>query len=97
MIQIWIIIDIIIIFRENDPYMDQISITNIKVLGQAIYQARKAHNLTQEELAARTGVSRRLIYQLENGSRDSFPLGKVLHILKRMNLELSISTRTLEK
>lgn len=77
--------------------MDHIPITNIKVLGQAIYEARKAKNLTQEELAARTGVSRRLIYQLENGSRDSFPFGKVLQILKRMNLELSISTRILEK
>lgn len=77
--------------------MDQKSITNIKVLGQAVYQARKASNLTQEELAARTGVSRRMIYQLENGSRDSFPLGKILQILKRMNLELSISTRRLER
>lgn len=77
--------------------MDHVPITNIKVLGRAIYNARKEKKLTQEELAARTGVSRRLIYQLENGSRDSFPLGKILQILKRMNLELSISTRQLEK
>lgn len=77
--------------------MDAIPITNIQALGQVIYQVRKAKHLTQEELAARTGVSRRLIYQLENGSRDSFPLGKILQILKRMNLELSISTRTPEK
>jgi transcriptional regulator with XRE-family HTH domain len=62
-----------------------------------IYNARKEKKLTQEELAARKGVSRRLIYQLENGSRDSFPLVKILQILKRMNLELSISTRQLEK
>jgi y4mF family transcriptional regulator len=77
--------------------MDHIPITNIKVLGQAIYQARKERKLTQEELAARTGVSRRVIYQIENGSRDSFPFGKVLQILKRMNLELSISPRSFEK
>lgn len=77
--------------------MDHIPISNIKALGQVIYQDRKVKNLSQEELAARTGVSRRLIYQLENGSRDSFPLGKIMQILKRMNLELSISTRTLEK
>lgn len=77
--------------------MDHTPIPNIKALGQAIYQARKEKKLTQEELAARTGVSRRLIYQLENGSRDTFPLGKILQILKRMNLELSISIRPIEK
>ena len=68
-------------------------IKDIKDLGKFIEETRKAHHLTQEQLAARVGVSRRFIYQLENGSRESFHLGKVLLLLRRINLELIISHR----
>lgn len=71
-------------------------IKNVKDLGSVIRDERKIRKLTQAELAARVGVSRRLIYQLENGTRDTFPLGKVLQILKRLNLELRISKRRSE-
>lgn len=71
-------------------------IKNIKELGRIIAEARKAHHLTQEQLAARAGVSRRFVYQLENASRDSFPLGKVLLLLRRMNLELLVGRRASE-
>ncbi|MEQ1723271.1 MAG: helix-turn-helix domain-containing protein [Pseudobdellovibrio sp.] len=77
--------------------MDHISIKNIKDLGKIVRDVRKNKHLTQEDLAARTGVSRRFIYQLENGSRDSFPIGKILQVLKRMNLEVSISSKLVER
>jgi HTH-type transcriptional regulator / antitoxin HipB len=76
-----------------DHPVELTEIKDINSLGDFIARVRKAHRLTQEELAARVGVSRRFVYQLENGSRDSFPLGKVLLLLRRMNLELSISRR----
>lgn len=77
--------------------MDHIIIENVEELGKIVQEARKKKKLTQEDLAIRTGVSRRFIYQLENGSRESFPFGKLLQVLKRMNLELSIATKRTEK
>lgn len=44
-------------------------------------------------ILTRSGVSRRLVYQLENGSRETFPLGKVLQIIRRLNIELKASKK----
>lgn len=90
--------------EHNDLYMDQSQkatitdsvIKNISDLGLIIKEERKRKNLSQAELAARAGVSRRLIYQLENGSRETFPLGKVLQVIRRLNLELRISKKKTE-
>jgi len=71
-------------------------IRTVDELGVQIREERRKKNLTQAELAARAGVSRRLIYQLENGSRDSFPLGKVLQVIRRLNLEIQIFRRAAE-
>jgi y4mF family transcriptional regulator len=65
-------------------------------IGQQIRKERKIRDLSQADLAARAGVSRRFIYQLENGSRDSFPLGKVLQVIRRLNLELQLTHRMAE-
>lgn len=65
-------------------------------LGLQVRDERRRRNLTQAELAARAGVSRRFIYQLENGTRDSFPLGKVLQIIRRLNLEIHVLPRITE-
>lgn len=65
-------------------------------LGLQIREERHRRDLSQAELAARAGVSRRFIYQLENGSRDSFPLGKVLQVIRRLNLEIQIVHRAVE-
>ncbi len=90
--------------RHNDPHMDQKSkavslevvIKSVSDLGSIIKEERKMKNLSQAELAARSGVSRRIIYQLENGSRETFPLGKVLQIIRRLNLELKASRKKAE-
>ncbi len=92
---------------ENDPYMDQIDeikadpskatfIRGVEALGEKIRLERRKRKLTQAELAARSGVSRRFLYQLENGSRDSFPLGKVLQVIHRLNLAIQIVPRVVE-
>lgn len=88
----------------SDPDMDQKEktqmsdsvIKNVADLGIVIREERKRKKLSQAELAARTGVSRRLVYQLENGSRESFPLGKVLQIIRRLNIELRTSKKKTE-
>jgi predicted XRE-type DNA-binding protein len=91
------------LLAQNDLDMDQFSkepnqarIRTSQELGAQIRLERHNRNLSQAELAARSGVSRRFIYQLENGSRDSFPLGKVLQVIRRLNLELQIVRRTAE-
>ena len=80
--------------KKTDP--SDLILKTISDLGMMIRDERKRKNLSQAELAARAGVSRRLIYQLENGSRESFPLGKVLQVIRRLNLELRISRRRTE-
>lgn len=72
------------------------TIKNVADLGNLIRDERKKKKLSQAELAARAGVSRRLVYQLENGTRESFPLGKVLQIIRRLNLELKASKKRTE-
>lgn len=42
----------------------------IKKFGERIRQLRKAENLTQEELAARTGFHRTYIGMIERGERN---------------------------
>ncbi|MCC7404582.1 MAG: helix-turn-helix transcriptional regulator [Bdellovibrionales bacterium] len=71
-------------------------IRTVNDLGVQIRAERRKRNFSQAELAARAGVSRRFIYQLENGSRDSFPLGKVLQVIRRLNLEIQIIHRVVE-
>lgn len=40
----------------------------IKNLGKAIKDARKSHNLTQDNLSELTGISKRHIANIENGN-----------------------------
>ena len=61
----------------------------LKVI-RAIVEARAAQNLTQKELAERTGIAQTEISRLENGSRN--PSIKLLQRLAEgMGLVLNIS------
>lgn len=59
------------------------------VLGTAVRQARREAGLTQGELAARAGVSRPWLSQLENGKR-SVEMGKVLAVLAALDLYVDV-------
>ncbi|MCM2354075.1 MAG: helix-turn-helix domain-containing protein [Pseudobdellovibrio sp.] len=78
---------------EKAGISEPVIVKNVSDLGMIIRDERKRKNLSQAELAARAGVSRRLIYQLENGTKDSFPIGKVLQVIRRLNLELRASKK----
>ena len=43
----------------------------IKNLGKAIKDARKSHNLTQDNLSELTGISKRHIANIENGKANA--------------------------
>lgn len=62
-------------------------LTDVAVLGSAVRQARKAHGLTQADLAGLAGTGPRFISELERG-KVSAELGKVLDVLAVLGLRL---------
>ena len=66
-----------------------VRIPTCHVLGAAIRQARKDQGLTQAQVAARAGVSRPWLSQMENGKR-SVETGKVLAVLDVLSLCMEV-------
>ena len=54
-------------------------------LGQAVLVAREAMGLTQIELAARAGVGRKFLWQLERG-KGTLRVDKVMRVLEELSL-----------
>ena len=61
----------------------------IHKIGQKIRAVRKAQGLTQEQLAAMCGVGVRFLREVEKG-KEAAQIGKVLHVLKMLGLEIRI-------
>ena len=59
------------------------------LVGEAIKQARKAHNMTQQDLAERLGVQRAQVSKIESGK--NLTLSTVARCFKAMGLEASLS------
>lgn len=66
----------------------------IKKLGGFIKQARKEQDLTQEQLAATTGVGIRFIRELELG-KESCHIGKALTVVSMLGIEVRIGDEVL--
>lgn len=66
-----------------------ISVSDAGALGAAIRTARKAHGLTQSQLAGLAGTGLRLISELERG-KPGAELGKVLDVLAVLGLRLLV-------
>ncbi len=67
-------------------------ILSTKSLGEMVRQQRKAQGTTQVEFASLCGVGVRFISDLENG-KPTVEIGKVLHVLNSLGLELVIQPR----
>ncbi|MGY6519748.1 MAG: helix-turn-helix transcriptional regulator [Lysobacteraceae bacterium] len=65
------------------PLIDAVSV------GAAVRVARRAHGLTQVELAGLAGVGARFVSELERG-KASVELGKVLDVLAVLGLRLGL-------
>lgn len=65
-------------------------LANAQALGLAIRHARKAHHLTQAELAGLAGAGPRFISDLERG-KPTVELGKVLDVLAVLGLRLLLA------
>lgn len=68
------------------------TIADSKSLGALIRQERKAQALTQEQLAALTGVGVRFVRELEAG-KESCQVGLALQVAGALGLILSIGSR----
>jgi HTH-type transcriptional regulator/antitoxin HipB len=59
-------------------------------LGRAIAHLRFTHDLTQEELAQRLGISRRYVYEIESGKPNLYAL-RVFEILNLLGASLTVT------
>lgn len=61
---------------------------NAAMLGAVIYQARQYAGLTQEQLAARLGVSKQLVWDAENG-RATKAIDRLFRIFDELDVTLT--------
>ena len=66
----------------------------IKKLGAILKQARKKQGLTQEQLAATTGVGVRFIRELDQG-KESCHIGKALKVAAMLGIDVVAGGETL--
>lgn len=66
------------------------AITTARQLGATIHDARTRAGLTQASLAASAGVSRKWLIGLEQGARTGAELGKVLAVLRTLDLSIQL-------
>ncbi|MBL6783365.1 MAG: helix-turn-helix transcriptional regulator [Alphaproteobacteria bacterium] len=66
----------------------------IAELGMIIRQTRKQQGLTQEQLAASTGIGVRFIRELEYG-KESCHIGKALTVVAMLGIDVVIGGKTL--
>ena len=62
-------------------------ITDSQALGKIVREARKAQNLSQDDLAGMTGTGRRFISDLEKG-KETAQIGKILRVLGTLGVGL---------
>ncbi len=62
-------------------------------LSQFLKQKRKENKLTQEELAAKTGIGLRLVREIEQG-KATMRMDKVNQVLSLFGAELSVTLKS---
>lgn len=70
--------------------MTSMIVTDPSSLGEALRKARKALNITQEDLSLQTGISRTTIRLIEQGKQTA-QVGLVLQLCRDLGLTLTLS------
>lgn len=65
---------------------------DLQALGAAVREARRALGLTQAELAARAGMSRLRVSQIETGRVREVGYRALVRLLRAVRLDLRLST-----
>ena len=84
------------VMHHRDGLLPHGNVASAEVIGQLVRAYRKSQSATQAEFAALCGVGVRFISDLENG-KPTVELGKVLHVLQCLGLEVSIQARGWQK
>lgn len=77
---------------KSDASIPYGKIRTVDEIGAAIRAKRRAIGMRQEELASLAGVGPRFLHEIEHG-KPTAEIGKVLQVLRRLGLELSIAPR----
>lgn len=64
--------------------------SKVEKIGGLVRQVRKEHGLTQEQLAAISGVGVRFIRELEQG-KESCHIGKVITVVAMLGMDIQIN------
>lgn len=64
-----------------------------RCIGRTVRERRVLLNMTQQELAARAGVSVRLVISLELGEAPGIRLDKLTQLLDALDLSLAVTAR----
>lgn len=78
--------------KKRDAFENEL---RLDLLGEAIKQARKERNLTQEELGELVGVQKAQISKLEHSLTDA-RLETILKVFKALNAKINFSIELLE-
>ena len=81
---------------NQDAELPDGKIDSAEDIGKLVRAHRKAQTSTQAEFASLCGVGVRFISDLENG-KPTMELGKVLHVLQCLGLDVAILPRAWQK
>jgi HTH-type transcriptional regulator/antitoxin HipB len=82
--------------QNKDSILPYGKVKSVDDIGRLVRAHRKTQSATQAEFASLCGVGVRFISDLENG-KPTMELGKVLHVLQCLGLEVSIEPRGWQK
>lgn len=75
----------------------KIDVKNYSDISALVRKLRHDKGLTQEKAAALTGVGRRFFSELEGGKKSSLDLGKVMQVLRKFGVRISLEVKVLDE
>ncbi|HEY8270818.1 MAG TPA: helix-turn-helix domain-containing protein [Pseudobdellovibrionaceae bacterium] len=72
----------------------QVNVKKVSDISKLVRELRHQKGLSQEKASALAGVGRRFFSELERGEKESLDLGKVLQVLRKFGVKLTLEART---
>jgi HTH-type transcriptional regulator / antitoxin HipB len=74
-----------------------LGLDNVAAIGEAIHDARRAANMTQQQLGDRAGVSKAWVVRLERAQTPAIELGRLLLVMRALGLSFDMRRSTREE
>lgn len=75
----------------------QVAVKKTSDISILVRKLRHQKGLSQEKASALTGVGRRFFSELERGEKESLDLGKVLQVLRKFGVKLTLEAKIHEE